>query len=137
MKRRVARGPFLRIADLEDVLGRVLVVEMELARSPCLHAADPRAGRELAFDRILQEMHRGLDTATACDMDPRAMFRAWRGAIALAVDVLLGLIDKDEEIGSNQRAGVGECLVQLGFGHIVGDGDFAYAGIVLNLDEQY
>jgi hypothetical protein len=74
MKRGIARWPLRGIADLQDVFGRVLVIEMELVHSPCLHLADPGAGRKLSLDCLVKEMHGGLDSAAPSDMNPRAMF---------------------------------------------------------------
>ena len=58
MQRRVRRRTLRRLADLQDVLGGVLRVQLEGVHRPGLHRPHARAGRELALGRLVRDSER-------------------------------------------------------------------------------
>src|SRR5271166_473601 len=82
---RVARRAVRRIAELQNVLGRVLRAQLEGVRRPLLHGADASARWELVLGGLLQEVNRGLDAVAAGYVHPSTVFQAVHRLMALAV----------------------------------------------------
>ena len=75
VQRRVAGRSLGGVAQLQDVFGGVLGVQLELVDGPLLHRAETHAGGEVALGRPLQVVDRRLDALAAGDVDPAAVLQ--------------------------------------------------------------
>ena len=113
-QRRVARRALGRLAELQDVLGGVLRVQLELVDGPLLHRPDADARREVALRGLLQVVDRRLDALATADVDAacRASARG-PGPRRLASKGLLRLVDEDEVSASDVDARGGQSVVKF------------------------
>lgn len=113
---RVGRGPLLRAAELQDVLGGVLRVEPELVDGPLLHRADPDARRELVLGRLLQVVDGRLDPLAAADVDAAAELQAADDLEEIPAEMLLSVVEEDERLLVDMDPCGGERLAELAEG---------------------
>jgi hypothetical protein len=133
---RVARRPFRRVADLQNMLGRVFRVHPEFMYGPCFHRTNTRAGRERVLGGFVQEMHGRFDAMATADMDPCTMLQAMNRFMALAVQVVFGFIVEDESFRIDLDADSSERVVKLAERDGLGDFGFEYAGPALDLNKN-
>jgi hypothetical protein len=111
------------------------MVEMEFTHGPQLHAPQPRARRETAFDGALQVVNGGPYTMATGDVYASAVDNAVRAAILMPLDMLFRFVDEDEAFACAEDPGAFKRPVQFGFGYGLGYSDLDDTRIALRLDE--
>jgi hypothetical protein len=137
MQRRVAGRPFGRVTDLQDMFGSVFRVQPEPMHRPRLNRTNARAGREWMLRRLVEEMHHGLDTVTAADMDPASVLQAMNRFVTVGVQVIFGFINEDEGFRIDLDADASQGVVKIAQRRSLDELGFENAGLAMNLDKYY
>jgi hypothetical protein len=136
LQRRVARRAFGGLAQLQDVLGSILGVQLETVDGPLFDPANAGAGGKVTLGGLLQVVDRGLDVPAPADMDAAAVLQPVDRLVALALEVALRLVDENEAPGVELDAGGGQRIVEFAYGGGRRQLCFEHAGPAVELEEN-